>query len=118
LDEAARRAYDDYLAYLGQELSIIDTAKEEGQIEGKLAMAQNLLLMGIDVAAVAKAAEMPIDKIYVGGRFGATTNYQNDRVNRSGSRQAITGVKGIRALILRNSFTFVLKRKDGDHGNR
>jgi predicted transposase/invertase (TIGR01784 family) len=34
MDEAERRAYDGYLAYLGQELSIIDTAKEEGREEG------------------------------------------------------------------------------------
>jgi predicted transposase/invertase (TIGR01784 family) len=71
MDEAARRAYEGYLAYLGQEFSIIETAKEEGlekgreegEIEGKLKMAKNLLLMGMDVEAIAKAAELPVAKI-------------------------------------------------------
>jgi hypothetical protein len=79
MDEAARRAYNDYLAYLAQEFSIIDTAKEEGREEGlkegrkegreegreegKLEMAKNLLAMGMDAEAVAKAAELPIAKL-------------------------------------------------------
>ena len=31
MSEEERRGYDDYLAYLGQELGILDTAKEEGE---------------------------------------------------------------------------------------
>ena len=34
MSEKERRAYDDYLAYLGQELGILDAAKEEGLSEG------------------------------------------------------------------------------------
>jgi predicted transposase/invertase (TIGR01784 family) len=34
MSEEDRRAYDGYLAYLGQELGIIDSAKEEGREEG------------------------------------------------------------------------------------
>jgi len=48
--EEERRVYDDYLAYLGQELGIIDTAKEEGREEGepkgKLKVARNALNKG------------------------------------------------------------------------
>jgi len=36
MSEEERRVYDDYLAYLGQELGILDTAKEEGREEGRV----------------------------------------------------------------------------------
>jgi predicted transposase/invertase (TIGR01784 family) len=35
MSEEDRRAYDGYLAYLGQELGIIDSAKDEGRVEGR-----------------------------------------------------------------------------------
>jgi predicted transposase/invertase (TIGR01784 family) len=35
MSEEERRAYDDYLAYLGQELGILEAAKEEGREEGR-----------------------------------------------------------------------------------
>jgi hypothetical protein len=66
MDETARRAYDGYLAYLGQELSIIETAKEEGmekglekgriegKIEGKLEIARNMLAVGLAIPLVIK----------------------------------------------------------------
>lgn len=34
MEEEERLAYDDYLAYLGEELDILDTAKEDGRKEG------------------------------------------------------------------------------------
>jgi predicted transposase/invertase (TIGR01784 family) len=37
--------------------------KIEGRLEGKLEMAKNFLLMGLDVGAVAKAAELPAEEI-------------------------------------------------------
>jgi predicted transposase/invertase (TIGR01784 family) len=37
--------------------------REEGLKEGKLAMAKNLLSMGMAVETVAKAAELPVTKI-------------------------------------------------------
>jgi predicted transposase/invertase (TIGR01784 family) len=37
--------------------------KIEGKIEGKLEMAKNFLLMGLDTETVAKAAELPVEKI-------------------------------------------------------
>jgi predicted transposase/invertase (TIGR01784 family) len=36
---------------------------KEGKIEGKLEMAKNFLLMGMDIETVAKAAELPVEKI-------------------------------------------------------
>ncbi len=58
MSEAERRAYDDYLAYLGQEMGIIDTAKEEGRAEGsveeKRAIARNLLDILDDETIAAK----------------------------------------------------------------
>jgi predicted transposase/invertase (TIGR01784 family) len=41
----------------------IKKGKSAGKIEGKLEMAKNLLLMGINLEAVAKAAELPMEKI-------------------------------------------------------
>lgn len=35
MSEEERRAYDDYLAYLGREVGILDTAREEGEAKGK-----------------------------------------------------------------------------------
>ncbi len=47
MNEKDRCAYDDYLAYLGQELGILDTAREEGIKEGReekaIEIAKNLL---------------------------------------------------------------------------
>ena len=45
MSEEERRAYDDYLAYLGQELGILATAKEEGVVigEAKGKAEQNIL---------------------------------------------------------------------------
>jgi predicted transposase/invertase (TIGR01784 family) len=37
--------------------------KIEGKVEGKLEMAKNFLLMGMDIETVAKAAELPVEKI-------------------------------------------------------
>jgi predicted transposase YdaD len=34
MPEGERKAYEDYLAYLGQELGILDSAKAEGKEEG------------------------------------------------------------------------------------
>lgn len=72
MSEKERRAYDDYLAYLGQEMSILDTAKEEGREEGreegikkgreegieegikqgKIEVVKNMLRMGMNVDTV------------------------------------------------------------------
>ena len=35
MSEEERRGYDNYLAYLGQELGILDTAREEGVVIGE-----------------------------------------------------------------------------------
>lgn len=36
MNESGRKSYEEYLAYLGEEWSIIDTAKDEGRFEGKV----------------------------------------------------------------------------------
>ena len=36
MNESERRGYDEYLAYLGEEWSIIDTAKDDGRAEGRV----------------------------------------------------------------------------------
>jgi predicted transposase/invertase (TIGR01784 family) len=52
---------------LHERANMINSAKaegrEEGREEGKLAMAKNLLSMGMDAETVAKAAELPVAKI-------------------------------------------------------
>jgi predicted transposase/invertase (TIGR01784 family) len=54
-------------AALHERANMIYSAKEEGraegEIKGKLAMAKNFLLMGMAAETVAKAAELPIEKI-------------------------------------------------------
>jgi len=67
MSEIDRRDYDDYLEYLGQELDIIDTAKEEGRIEGRIEekneIAKNLLDMGVDISFVVNATGLTEDEI-------------------------------------------------------
>jgi predicted transposase/invertase (TIGR01784 family) len=48
---------------LHERANMINSAKAEGREEGKLAMAKNLLSMGMDAETVAKAAELPVAKI-------------------------------------------------------
>ena len=72
MSEEERRSYDDYLAYLGQELGILDTAKAEGRVEGRVEgkvegrvegrvegkeersfeIAKNLLFAGVDLKTI------------------------------------------------------------------
>jgi predicted transposase/invertase (TIGR01784 family) len=70
LDEV-RRYYEAREMEIHDQVTRMAGASEEGLTEGetkgilkgKLAMAQNLLLMGMDVNAVAKVAELPVEKI-------------------------------------------------------
>ncbi len=50
MTEDERRAYDGYLAYLGQELDILDSAKEEKAVE----IAKNLLLENLPIQMIEK----------------------------------------------------------------
>ena len=43
MNESERKGYEEYLAYLGEEWSIVDTAKDEGRAEEKANIARNLL---------------------------------------------------------------------------
>ncbi|MFE4714770.1 Rpn family recombination-promoting nuclease/putative transposase [Paenibacillus sp. NPDC056722] len=54
-DSDARRLYEARQKYLHDEASMVEGAKSAGIIEGKLQVARNLLAMGMDYAAVAKA---------------------------------------------------------------
>jgi predicted transposase/invertase (TIGR01784 family) len=56
MPEDERRAYDGYLAYLGQELDILDSAKEEAKIE----IAKKLLKKGMSVEDIAETTEIPL----------------------------------------------------------
>lgn len=77
--EEERQAYDDYLAYLGEEKGIIRTAKDEGRAEGitegikkgrekgvkegKEKVAKNLRASGMSVEEVARITELSIEDI-------------------------------------------------------
>ena len=75
MSEKERRAYDDYLAYLGQEMGILDTAKEEGRVEGrvegkvegwmeeKIEMARKMLRDNETFNKIIKWTELPLEKI-------------------------------------------------------
>jgi conserved hypothetical protein (putative transposase or invertase) len=59
MPEDERRAYDGYLAYLGQELGILDTAKEEGKIE----VATEMLKEGDSVEKISRVTKLPKETI-------------------------------------------------------
>jgi predicted transposase/invertase (TIGR01784 family) len=63
MPEDERRSYDGYLAYLGQELGIIDNAKEEGREEKALEIAKRLIKKGLSIEEVAEATELSIKTI-------------------------------------------------------
>lgn len=56
MTEDERRAYEDYLVYLGQELDILGSAKEERSVE----IAKRLLKKGMSIEDIAEATELPI----------------------------------------------------------
>ena len=54
--EASKMAYRDIK-------NSIDTAKKEGRIEANIETAQRLLAMGLPAEQVAKATQLPLDKV-------------------------------------------------------
>src|SRR5665648_5283 len=71
MSEEDRRGYDDYLAYLGQELGILDTAKEEGREEGRekgreegrLLTAKAALKKGLGLELIVDITGLPLEEI-------------------------------------------------------
>jgi len=67
MSEEERRSYDDYLAYLGQELGILDTAKAEGREEGKeekaLEIARKMLKRGTPLEVIAEDTALSLATI-------------------------------------------------------
>jgi len=59
MSEEERRAYDGYIAYLGQELGILDSAKEEGKIE----VAKEMLKEGDSVEKISRVTKLTLDTI-------------------------------------------------------
>lgn len=64
MGEEERRAYDDYLAYLGQELGILESAKEEGREEGEtqkaIQIAKRMLKRGMPLEMVVEDTELSL----------------------------------------------------------
>lgn len=65
MSEDERKAYDGYLAYLGQELGILDTAKAEGKEEGMIEVAKEMLKEGDSIEKIARVTKLPIGTIQV-----------------------------------------------------
>jgi len=63
MPEDERRAYDGYLAYLGQELGILETAKEEGRDEKAIEIAKKLLKVGDSIEKVQIVTELTLNTI-------------------------------------------------------
>ena len=63
MSEEERRAYDGYLAYLGQEMGILDSAKAEGRTEEKIEVAKKLLKAGDSIDKIQMVTDLPIDTI-------------------------------------------------------
>jgi len=67
MSEQQRKAYDEYLAYLGQELGILENARAEGRKEGRkerdIEVAKNLLILGMDEEVILKATSLRIEEL-------------------------------------------------------
>ena len=67
MPEDERRSYDGYLAYLGQEMGIIDTAKEEGKEEGRdekaIEIAIEMLKEGDTIEKIVRVTKLPLGTI-------------------------------------------------------
>lgn len=62
-DSEARRLYEARQKYLHDEASMLSSAKLAGVKQGKIEVAQNLLVMGMDHAAVAKLTALSEEEI-------------------------------------------------------
>ncbi|WP_339221536.1 Rpn family recombination-promoting nuclease/putative transposase [Paenibacillus sp. FSL H8-0332] len=62
-DSDARRLYEARQKYLHDEASMLGSAEMAGIKKGKIEVAQNLLAMGMDHAAVAKATGLSEDEV-------------------------------------------------------
>jgi predicted transposase/invertase (TIGR01784 family) len=63
MSEDERRAYDGYLAYLGQELGILDTAKAEGKEEGMIEVAKEMLIRKMDTNTISEITKLSLETI-------------------------------------------------------
>ena len=63
MSEEEKKAYDGYLAYLGQELGILDTAKAEGREEGIIEVAKNLVLEKVSLQTIEKTTGLSLETI-------------------------------------------------------
>lgn len=67
MEDKERRAYEDYLSYLAQEKSILETAKEEGREEAReeerSKIAIKLLKIGLSVEDIAEVTKLSIQEI-------------------------------------------------------
>ena len=61
--EEDRRSYDAYWAYLGQELGILATAKEEGRAEERIEVAKEMLKEGDSIEKISRVSKLSIDTI-------------------------------------------------------
>ncbi|HEX9061722.1 MAG TPA: Rpn family recombination-promoting nuclease/putative transposase, partial [Clostridia bacterium] len=59
MTEDEKRAYDGYLAYLGQELDILESAKEERSIE----IAKEMIARKMDINSVSEITKLPLETI-------------------------------------------------------
>ena len=64
MSEEERCAYDGYLAYLGQELGILDAAKAEGKAEGMVEVAKEMLIRKIDMDTISQITKLPLETIH------------------------------------------------------
>lgn len=67
MDEKEKRAYEEYLEYLGYELGLLDTAKADGRAEGKAEEKRNtalsLLSMGMKTSDIVKVTGLLFEEV-------------------------------------------------------
>lgn len=57
------RSYEDSLKYYRDLKNSLDTAKEEGKIEGKIEVAKGLLIIGVNIDVISKSTGLTVDEI-------------------------------------------------------
>jgi predicted transposase/invertase (TIGR01784 family) len=62
-DEKARMAYEAREAEIHDQMTRIETAREEGAKKKAIKIAQNLLKMGFVIEQVAKASELSVEEV-------------------------------------------------------
>ena len=63
MSKEERHAYDEHLSAIMIQNDVLDGAKLEGRMEGRLEIASNLKSQGVDITAIQKATGLSLEEI-------------------------------------------------------